>query len=197
MLLFSAGISSLFGVYLYRYFGLRRVMFVCAAIVVLVFIITPIMPSLELIFLTYSIPFGIVTGMHESISVVSLREYFSKKLGLATAVRYVGNATGPMVFSYLIPIIYESAGWHKMMSCFSALGLVFIVFAVCYKPFPRMHEKQDSSAMLHTKQENYTKMNLLQATKWLLKDKRALMVLAGVALFSVVEYTPNMFMVGT
>ncbi len=171
-------------------------MFASAILTVLAFISTPNIPKIEYIFLTFSIPFGIATGFHECVSVVSLREYFSKQLGLATGIRYTANAIGPMVFSYLIPIIFDLVGWHTLMTCFSGCGLMFAVYAMSYKPLPIVEEDDSSDVMLHpTRKENKVEIDLLQVTKSLLKDKRILMFLTGNALFSVVEYIPNIFMV--
>jgi MFS family permease len=170
-------------------------MFTSAILAVLAFLTTPHVPNLEYIFLTYSIPFGIAAGFHECVSVVSLREYFGKQLGLATGIRFAGSAVGPMIFSYLIPIIFDLAGWHTMMTCFSSLGLMFILYASTYKPLTILEDADSSDSMLHTREEDKDKIDLLKAIKLLLKEKRILMVLTGNALFSVVEYVPNMFMV--
>lgn len=197
ILLFSAGISSVIGVYLYRYFGLRRVMLTSAVLTVFAFVSTPHVPKLEYIFLTFSIPFGIACGFYECISVVVLPQYFDKILGLATGIRYAGNGSGPMIFSYFIPILYDSAGWHAMMTAFSGLGLMFVFFAWSYKPLPIVVDAEFSDVILHTKQDEDATLDLLQVTKLFVKDKRISLMLIGIALFSLVEYTPNMFMVGT
>jgi hypothetical protein len=193
-LLSSAGISSLVGVYLFRYFGLRRVALASGVLTVFAFVSTPHIPNLGYIFLTYSIPFGIATGFHECITVVSLREYFSKQLGLATGVRYAATGIGTVLVSYLIPIILDVAGWHAMITSFASLGLMYAVLAMSYKPLPIVEENDASAAILHRK-EDELQYGCLQATKSLLKDKRMLLFLTGNALFSVVQYIPNIFMV--
>lgn len=197
ILLFSGGISSLIGVYLFRYFGLRRVMLASAVLTVSAFVTTPHVPQLEFIFLTFSIPFGIACGFYEGVSVVVLPQYFDKILGLATGIRYAGNGSGPIIVSYFIPIFFDTVGWHAMITAFSGLGLMFVAFALSYKPLPIVGDAESSNAILQTKQDEGANLDLLQVTKSLIKDKRILLMLIGIALFSLVEYTPNMFMVGT
>ena len=100
-----------------------------------------------------------------------------------------------MLFSYLIPIIFDVAGWQTMITSFASLGLMFAVYAMSYQPLPIVEEGNISDAMLHTRELSKFQNGCLQATKSLLKDKRMLMFLAGNALFSVIQYIPNIFMV--
>ena len=81
-----------------------------------------------------------------------------------------------------------------MITSFASLGLMYAVLAMSYKPLPIVEENDASGAMLHTK-EDELQYGCLQATKSLLKDKRMLLFLTGNALFSVVQYIPNIFMV--
>ena len=197
ILLFSQGIASLAGVYLFRSFGLRCVMFAAAILTSFCFVTTPHMSNLDFLFLTYSIPFGFACGFHECVTVVTLREFFDKYLGLATGIRYAVSSAGPMLFSFLIPIIYDVAGWNTMMSCFAALGIMFVVFAISYHPLPTRDHEDSSDIIAATEQSTtHLKMDLMKRTKTLLKEKKVWLMLTGNVLFSFVEYTPNMFMVG-
>lgn len=170
-------------------------MFVSAVLATLSFISTSYVPNLEYVFLTYSIPFGIACGFHECITVISLRDYFNIYLGRATGIRYAGQRCGPTIFCFLIPIVFDIAGWSTMMACFSSLGLMFLLLAISYRPPPNLNNAD--GAVQRTKQEKKVKIiDCLHVTLSLLKDKQILMILSGNVLFSVVEYIPNMFVVG-
>lgn len=71
-----------------------------------------------------------------------------------------------------------------------------MVFALSYKPLPDVEYKGVSDVMQPENEDKDAKLDLLQATKLLVKDKRIWLMLIGISLFSAEEYAPNMFMVG-
>ena len=71
-----------------------------------------------------------------------------------------------------------------------------VVFALSYKPLPDVEYKGVSDVMQPANEDKDANLDFLQATKFLVKDKRICLMLIGISLFSAEEHTPNMFMVG-
>ena len=98
------------------------------------YLITPLAPTANYLFLTYCIPQGLGVGFMDCLSMTTLPEYFRKYVGLAMGIRLACVATASMIFNYLIPIFIESVGWKTMFQCFSSIGAAFVTYALIYRP---------------------------------------------------------------
>lgn len=171
-------------------------MLFAAVILVCAFVSTPFMPSLNFLFLTYSIPFGISAGFLDCMSIVTLQEYFDEFLGLATGLRFAALDVGGVAFGFLLPIFIASVGWKKTFFAFSSLGVAFVVYAMAYrKPVSR---KEAFDVISAKDQEIVASREISEKTRarcTFLRNKGFLVVLAGSVLFFSICLVPTMFIV--
>lgn len=183
-------------VYLRRRFGLRPVMFCSAVLVVFTFTSTPFMPSLNFVFLTYSIPFGISAGFLDCLSIITLREYFDKHLGLACGLRFASVATGGMTFNYFLPIFIERLSWKKTFFAFSSLGAAFVVYALVYRSRDSGKEAFDVISAKDQEIEASEEISRkIGASYGFVRNKGFLLVLTASALYFGICVVPAMFVV--
>ena len=120
-------------IFIRRHIGTRPMILCATFLIVLTFVSTPFMPNLNLIFLTFSIPFGIGSGVLECLSIVTLREHFDRNLGLATGIRSAWISTVGILYSYLLPIFFDAIGWRKTFFALSSLGAACVVYVIAYR----------------------------------------------------------------
>ena len=120
-------------IFLRRHFGTRPMILCATFLIVFSFVSTPFMPNLNLLFLTFSIPFGIGSGVLECLSIVTLREHFERNLGLATGIRSACVSTIGILYNYLLPIVFDAIGWRKTFFALSSLGATCVVYVIAYR----------------------------------------------------------------
>ncbi|XP_028407594.1 monocarboxylate transporter 8-like [Dendronephthya gigantea] len=125
-----------------RRFGFRAVIFTSAVLATTGYLTTPLVPSVNYLFLSYSILLGVSFGFVDCISITVLREYFERYVGLATGIRFACTATGSMIFNFLIPIIIDDIGWQNMFYCFSSTGVALLFLAFCYRTKPASSNRE-------------------------------------------------------
>ena len=120
-------------IFLRRHFGTRPMILCATFLIVFSFVSTPFMPNLNLLFLTFSIPFGIGSGVLECLSIVTLREHFERNLGLATGIRSAWISSTGILYTYLLPIFFNAIGWRKTFFALSSLGAACVVYVIAYR----------------------------------------------------------------
>jgi hypothetical protein len=172
-------------VYVHGRVGFRWCMFIASVLYTFSLCVTPFMTDLNVLFLTYSIPFGFALSLVVTLSVVTQREYFSKYFGLAVGVRFSANAIGAVVVSFILPIVLAELG-YKMT--FISL-LVFAPMILCYGLVARHHVHQDTELR---KRDGKSTINLY---KEFLQDKSFTTCLVAIAMFFSTCFIPMIFLV--
>ena len=163
---------------------------------VVAFVATPLMHTLDFVFLTYSIPFGLSSGFFDCMSIITLREYFDRYLGFATGMRFASTALGAVVFNYLIPVFIDGIGWKKTFFALSSFGTLYVIYAMAYRtPISRKGafdvisaKDQEIKAAADILGENTLSYGFL-------RNKGFSLFLTGNFLFVSVAMVPPMFMV--
>ena len=174
-------------VYIYHRLGFRWCMVISSFFYVLTFLVTPFMPNLNFLFISYSIPFGIVMSFVGTLSITTQRKYFDKYYGFAVGVRYCSNSIGAIAFSFTLPIIIQAIGVEKTFLYLLVLTPVFLCSALAY-----LSNVDDTQTDISRSTEPLTRRNIYYE---FLQDKSFLIYLAssGVFFFSII--IPMVYMV--
>ena len=172
-------------VYLYNRLGFGWCMFISSIFYSLSLIITPFVPNMNFVFLTYSIPSGISTSFLSTLSVVILREYFSKYFGIAISIRYSANAFGAIVLSFTLPFVFDGLGFeHTLLSM-----LTLTPFILFYGLMVSLRQVTD------IQRRNNTEKSMKNIYWEFFQDKSFVLNLAGMAFYMFCCLIPNVFMV--
>ena len=185
MVFFLALALSPIVVYVHGRVGFFWCMFIASVLYGFSLCVTPFMTNMNVVFLTYSIPFGCSLSLVTNLSVITLREYFSKYFGFAVGVRFSANALGTVVVSFTVPIILAELGYK--MTFVSLLAVAPIVF--CYGFVARHHVRQD------TELRKRSEKSVINLYKEFLQDKSFAICLVAIGMYFFTCYIPMIFMV--
>ena len=186
MVYFLALALSPIAVYVHERVGFRWCMFIASLLYAFSLCVTPFMTDLNIVFLTYSIPFGCSLSLVSTLSVITLREYFSKYFGFAVGLRFGANAIGSVAVSFVLPIILAEVG-YKMT--FVSL-LVFAPIVLCYGFVARHHHMHQDTEL--RKRDRKSAINLY---KEFLQDKSFTICLIAIGMYFFTCFIPLIFLV--
>lgn len=175
-------------VYIYRRIGFRCCMFISSVLYGFSLCVTPFMTNLNIVFFTFSIPFGIALSFANILSITTQREYFDKYFGFAVGVRFCANSLGSVVLSFILPIILAALGYK--MTFLSMLVIVPII--LFYGFVARNHTHQETGA-----RELQNGKSVILLYKEILRDKSFTTCLSGLTIFFLICFVPMIFMVST
>ena len=176
-------------VYIYHRLGFRWCMVISSFFYVLAFLVTPFMPNLNFLFISYSIPFGIAASVVATLSITTQRKYFDKYYGFAVGVRFCSNSLGGIAFSFTLPIIIQAIGVEKTFLSLLVLTPVFLCSALAYL------SNVDDTQTDHDISRNTEPLTRRNIYYEFFQDKSFLIYLAssGVVFFSII--IPMIYMV--
>ena len=171
------------------------------------FFLTPLMPTMNLLFLTFSIPYGITCSIIYCAVFTTILEYFDRRRGTAFGVVIGCNALGTTMYSFFLPVLMNRVGWKETSWILTGMSFICVIFALVYrKPESRRQcsvNGEDVEVKLNGKK---MEVNLKECTLededdhlrtycQLLKNKRFLMSLISFVSFTSVALMPSVFMV--
>ena len=156
---------------------------------VLAFLVTPFMPNLNFLFISFSIPFGIVVSFVGTLSITTQRKYFHKYYGFAVGVRYCSNSLGAIAFSFTLPIIIQAIGVEKTFLSLLVLTPVFLCSALAYL------SNVDDTQTDHDISRNTEPLTRRNIYYEFLQDKSFLLYLASSGVFFFSINIPMVYMV--
>ena len=156
---------------------------------VLAFLVTPFMPNLNFLFISYSIPFGITASVVGTLSITTQRKYFDKYYGFAVGVRYCSNAIGAIAFSFTLPIIIQAIGVEKTFLSLLVVTPVFLCSALAYL------SNVDDTQTDHDISRNTEPLTRRNIYYEFLQDKSFLLYLASSGVFFFSINIPMVYMV--
>lgn len=174
-------------VYIYRRVGFRWCMFITSVLFGFAVCVTPFMTNLNMVFVTFSIPFGSAMSFIFTLSVTTQREYFDKYFGFAVGVRFCANSLGSVVLSFILPIILAELGYK--MTFLSLLVIVPII--LCYGFVARHRIPQDTDITKRNRK------SLVFLYKELLQDKSFTITVLALTIYFFPCFIPLIFMVST
>lgn len=185
-------------VFIRRRYGFRVITITSGLLVTLSYIVTPFMPSIDYLFLTYCVGLGFGVGFIDCTTVVILPEFFDKYIGLATGFRLAGVAATSMTFNFLVPILVDKMGWRNVLFCFSSVGLLLILYAFFYRKKPRINA--DNAVEASTEQENKVVIPVFEHTSYntklgFIRNRGFQLIVLGCIPYLFAVGVPTMFMV--
>ena len=163
--------------------GFRWCMLICSFLCGFSFILTPFVPNIEFVYLTYSIPIGISLSFISTLSVITLREYFSKFFGFAIGIRYGAGALGAAVISLILPFVFDGIGvkpaFFSMLS-FLPIMLSYGLVSRHHLTDTRLHRNKKSTKDIYWE---------------FVHDRSFTICLAGILLYMMSCTIPTIFMV--
>ena len=157
------------------------------------FLASPMVPSMDFLFLTFSVPFAIAASLVGCATLTTILDYFDKFQGVAFGVRLSASSLGAIMFSYLIPILLEEIGWQRTFWILTGICFVTMCFALAYNDTKC---PCDHPANNNNNEEMVQKIDERKIYSRLLKNKEYLVYLIANTVFSSVVFMPPVFMVG-
>lgn len=182
----------------YKY-GIRKTVLFAGALLVPLFLFSPMVPNMDLLFLTFSIPIAISCSIIGCATFTTIIECFEKHQGMAFGIRSSMNALGTVIFSFVLPILLSELGWKWTFWILTGVSFITICYAFVYnnagdtEEYPR--ERVCSvSTVISLPAKEFSKNDLAIYGK-LLKSKKLLVFLAAHTVFVFVVFMPPVFMV--
>ncbi|EJW86451.1 hypothetical protein WUBG_02639 [Wuchereria bancrofti] len=126
----ASGLTNLFGC---------RLVVIAGSITTFVgFILSSIVPTLSLLYITFGIIGGIGFGLVYLPSILVVNQYFEKRRALAMGIAVCGSGIGTTVFSQLFPFLLEVCenNWRRFLVYAAFITLLSVLCGLCYRKIP-------------------------------------------------------------
>lgn len=100
--------------------------------------------SLVTLYCTFGIMFGLASSFSHLTTIIVLRANFKRHLPLAYAIGISGSGAGGMIFSLLLPSLFEARGWRGSLRFLSYVTLALIVCGLVLVPCEQKTEVIDN-----------------------------------------------------
>ncbi|CAB4040245.1 monocarboxylate transporter 10-like [Paramuricea clavata] len=201
------GSSAMFGCFFlypislrmrYKY-GIRKTVLCAGALLVLVFILSPMVPNMALLFLTFSVPMAIACSILSCATFTTIRECFEKHEGVAFGIKSSMNALGTVLFSVFLPILLTKLDWQRTFLILIGISFITFLYALMYNDAGTTEDYRSEricsvSTVISLPTKEFSKNDLKIYWK-LLKNKKLLVFLLAHTVFTIVVFMPPIFMV--
>jgi len=116
--------------------GIRWTTFVGGAVASGGMLLSSFSNSVEFLYLTYGILFGVGASMAYTPSLVILGHYFKKYLGVVNGFVTAGSSVFTIAMPYALDFLLRTVKLEATMMCMSALIAVIMCCALLFKPLP-------------------------------------------------------------
>ncbi|VIO86427.1 Uncharacterized protein BM_BM5077 [Brugia malayi] len=134
----ASGLTNLFGC---------RLVVIAGSITTFVgFILSSIVPTLSLLYITFGIIGGIGFGLVYLPSILVVNQYFEKRRALAMGIAVCGSGIGTTVFSQLFPFLLEVCenNWRHFLVYAAFITLLSVLCGLCYRKIPLEIPSEDN-----------------------------------------------------
>lgn len=90
--------------------------------------------SIEMMFGTFSIFYGIGTCLCITPIMTIAPQYFDKYLTIAVGIITAGSSFGTLIYAPMSQVLIDSIGWRSTFRCYSGLCLISVIFSMFIKP---------------------------------------------------------------
>lgn len=125
--------------------GIRWTTFVGGAVASGGMLLSSFSNSVEFLYLTYGILFGVGASMAYTPSLVILGHYFKKYLGVVNGFVTAGSSVFTIAMPYALAFLLRTVKLEATMMCMSALIAVIMFCALLFKPLPGTTVTSDQS----------------------------------------------------
>lgn len=175
-------------------FGIRATVLFAGVLLLPSFILSPMVHTLNLFFLTFSVPFSVAGSIIACATFTTILEHFDKYRGVAFGVRLGSNALGTVLYSIILPVLLTEIGWKRTFWILIGICFITICYALLHNDTPstsdcsRCNSDEEGLPKVLTKDDIRTYYRLL-------RNKECIVFLVANTIFSSVVFMPPVFMV--
>ncbi|EFO28172.1 hypothetical protein LOAG_00305 [Loa loa] len=131
-------------------FGCRLVVIVGSMTTFVGFILSSIVPSLPLLYITFGIIGGIGFGLVYLPSILIVNQYFEKRRAFAMGIAVCGSGIGTTIFSQLFPFLLEVCenNWRHFLVYAAFITLLSVLCGLCYRETPLVTPEDNEVCVL-------------------------------------------------
>uniref|UniRef100_A0A915PUE6 Major facilitator superfamily (MFS) profile domain-containing protein n=1 Tax=Setaria digitata TaxID=48799 RepID=A0A915PUE6_9BILA len=126
-------------------FGCRLVVIAGAATTFVGLILSSLVPSLPMLYITFGVIGGIGFGLVYLPSILIVNEYFEKRRAFAMGIAVCGSGIGTTIFSQLFPFLLKLCenNWRHFLVCTAFVTLLSVFCGLCYRKLPSVKSENN------------------------------------------------------
>lgn len=180
-------------------FGIRSTVLCAGGLLLPMFIFSPMVQSMDMLFLTFSVPAAVACSIISCATFTTIKECFQKHAGVAFGIRSSTNALGTVVFSFVLPIMLSDLGWRRTFWILIGISFITILYAFMYNDAGTTDDYRTErvcsvSTVISLPTKEFSKDDMSVYWK-LLRSKKLLVFLIAHTVFTIVVFLPPVFMV--
>ena len=106
--------------------------------------------SILMLFMTFSVTYGIGTCMTTSPTMTITADYFDRYLSIATGITVAGSSFGTLIMGPLSQLIIDISGWRTAFRIYAGLCISTVVFNSRIKPLSKPSQgKIEGRSFIH------------------------------------------------
>ena len=175
-------------------FGIRTTVLFAGVLLLLLFILSPMVPTMNLLFLTFSLPFAIAGSIIDCATFTTILKYFEEYKGFAFGTRLGANALGTIMYSFILPIFLTEIGWERTFWILIGICFITMCYGLLHNDSPSASDCTVSNQDEELRPKDLKKDDMRIYYK-LLKNKELIVFLTANTVFSLVIFMPPVFMV--
>ena len=180
----------------YKY-GIRATVLFAGALLLPLFILSPMVPSMNLLFLTFSLPFAVAGSLIDCATFTTILEHFDKHKGIAFGVRLGTNALGMIMFSWSLPVLLSEIQWKHTFWILTGICFITICYGLVYSDSQSIDDcalRTGSTDSMESLPKDVTRDDY-KVYYGLLQNKELVVFLIANTVFISVIFMPPVFMV--
>ena len=175
-------------------FGIRATVLFAGVLLLPLFILSPMVPTMNLLFLTFSIPFAISGSIIDCATFTTILKYFEKYKGVAFGTRLGSNALGTIMYSFIFPILLTEIGWERTFWILIGICFITMCYGLLHNDSPSASDCTVGTPDGDVMPKDITQDDV-QIYYRLLKNKECIVFLTANTIFCSVVFMPPVFMV--
>ena len=169
-------------------YGFRISMFIGAALYGLGLLTSSFVPSVPYLYLTFGFIFGVGQSLLFGVSVLILRQYFTRKWSLAHGIALSGNSMGAVALAPAIEVILSKNGFNRGFQIASAASVYLMLISIFFKRPERNSNLQEVTAENNPEKDDSPLLSLM-------KNKAFITFITATTLMHFGYYIPFVYLV--
>jgi len=145
--------------------------------------------NILILYLTYSVLYGMGTSCVFSASLNIIRKYFNKRRSMATGIVTCGQGGGVLILSPLLQTMIDTLGWQTTYRIMAGVVLIICLSGLTYSPDVQIEGAENASVEVRSKRCH------IDVSVWKEPKFVAVVVSASVMMFG--HYVPQIHLVNT
>ena len=142
-----------------------------------------------MLYLTYSVLFGLGTSCVFSASLNVISKYFKKRRSMATGIVTCGQGGGVLILAPLLQTMIDDVGWQNTYRIMAGVVALLCLSGLTYSPDVQSDDAENSSPEVEKKGCH------IDVSVWKEPKFVAIVVSASVMMFG--HYVPQIYLVNT